>query len=57
MVKQNIAAVKLLTDPDGGVTGVIAQDDLIRIAFSSTPLDQIGNLFENIFKACADAGL
>ncbi|RKY48742.1 MAG: aspartate aminotransferase [Candidatus Neomarinimicrobiota bacterium] len=33
-------------------TGVIATGDLIRVAFSSTPIDKIQEVFENIYKAC-----
>ena len=35
-------------------TGVIAQDDLIRIAFSSTPCDMLEPLFDNIYRASKD---
>ncbi len=32
-------------------TGVIATGNLLRIAFSSTPTDSLGTLFDNIYKA------
>jgi hypothetical protein len=35
-------------------TGVIAQKDVIRIAFSSVPIDNIELLFNNIFNASKD---
>jgi aspartate/methionine/tyrosine aminotransferase len=35
-------------------TGVIAQGDCLRLAFSSTPLGEIGQLFENIYRAAQD---
>jgi aspartate/methionine/tyrosine aminotransferase len=33
-------------------TGLIAQGELLRIAFSSTPIDKVEKLFDNIYKAC-----
>jgi aspartate/methionine/tyrosine aminotransferase len=36
-------------------TGVIAFGDLIRVAFSSTPIDKIDALFANIYRACGGA--
>ena len=33
-------------------TGVIAINDLLRIAFSSTPTNKLEKLFENIYLAC-----
>lgn len=42
---------KLLDDYS---TGVIAIDNLIRIAYSSVPKDQLPDLFHNIYKACRD---
>lgn len=35
-------------------TGVIAIGDVVRIAFSSVPTNQIPELFENIYKACKE---
>jgi aspartate/methionine/tyrosine aminotransferase len=35
-------------------TGVIAQKDVIRLAFSSVPFDSIESLFENLFNAARD---
>lgn len=35
-------------------TGVIAQKDVIRLAFSSVPIDSIDLLFENLFNAARD---
>lgn len=35
-------------------TGIIAQGDLIRIAFSATPFNKLELLFENIYNACKD---
>lgn len=35
-------------------TGVIAFAGIIRVAFSATPTAKIPELFDNIFKACAD---
>jgi len=35
-------------------TGVIAINDKLRIAFSSTPLSKIEKLFENIYLACGE---
>ena len=35
-------------------TGVIAQGDCLRLAFSSTPLPMIGKLLDNIFKAARE---
>ncbi len=39
---------KLLTEYS---TGIIAQGDVIRIAFSSTPIDSLETLFDNIYQA------
>ena len=36
-------------------TGIIALGDLLRAAYSALTLKQIPVLFDNIFKACADA--
>ncbi|MCB9359358.1 aminotransferase class I/II-fold pyridoxal phosphate-dependent enzyme [Candidatus Woesearchaeota archaeon] len=36
-------------------TGVIALDDLLRIAFSAVKTEDIPELFENIYKACQEA--
>ena len=36
-------------------TGVIAVKNLLRIAYSSVPKDNIMQLFENIFNACEEA--
>jgi hypothetical protein len=41
---------KLLTEYD---TGIIAFNDLIRVAFSSTPFNKLELLFGNIYKAAA----
>jgi hypothetical protein len=35
-------------------TGVIAQGDCLRLAFSSTPLPMIGKLLDNIFEAARE---
>lgn len=35
-------------------TGVIAQNDILRIAFSSTPLELIGTLFDNCYNAAKE---
>ncbi len=35
-------------------TGVIALDDIIRIAYSSTPYDLLPDLFQNLYDACKD---
>ena len=35
-------------------TGIIATDNLIRVAFSAVPKDTIQTLFDNIYSACAD---
>jgi hypothetical protein len=35
-------------------TGVIALDDLIRVAYSSLPEVQIPRLFANLYQACGD---
>jgi aspartate/methionine/tyrosine aminotransferase len=35
-------------------TGVIATGDLLRIAFSATPKNQLEELFDNIYKACKE---
>jgi aspartate/methionine/tyrosine aminotransferase len=35
-------------------TGVIATGDLLRIAFSSAPKDQLEELYDNIYKACKE---
>ena len=35
-------------------TGVIAMDDKLRIAFSSTPLSKIEKLFRNIYLTCKE---
>ncbi|MDF1566430.1 MAG: aminotransferase class I/II-fold pyridoxal phosphate-dependent enzyme [Spirochaetaceae bacterium] len=35
-------------------TGVIALDDLVRVAYSSLPEHQIPRLFANLYKACGD---
>ncbi|MBN1758793.1 MAG: aminotransferase class I/II-fold pyridoxal phosphate-dependent enzyme, partial [Chitinispirillaceae bacterium] len=35
-------------------TGIIAQQDLLRIAFSSTPLSMIDTMFENCYKAAKE---
>jgi hypothetical protein len=35
-------------------TGIIAQKDVIRIAFSSTPLDTIETLLGNIYQAAKE---
>ena len=42
---------KLLKDYD---TGVIALGDLVRVAYSSLPKDQIPTLFANLYAACRD---
>ncbi len=42
---------KLLTKYD---TGVIALDDLIRVAYSSLPENQIQTLFSNLYQACKE---
>jgi len=42
---------KLLADYS---TGVIAMSNLIRVAFSSVPLQDLPILYENIYKACKD---
>lgn len=36
-------------------TGVIAMGSLLRIAYSSVPVSQIPQLFENIYQACREA--
>ncbi|KMQ51990.1 Aspartate aminotransferase [Chitinispirillum alkaliphilum] len=36
-------------------TGVIAQNDLLRIAFSSIPFQYLEKLFDNIYKAASEA--
>ena len=35
-------------------TGIIAIGKIIRVAFSSTPTEQLAELFENIYNACRD---
>jgi aspartate/methionine/tyrosine aminotransferase len=35
-------------------TGVIAQGDLLRLAFSATPISMIGELFDNCYRAAKD---
>jgi len=42
---------KLLKDYD---TGIIALDDLVRIAYSSLPTAQIPRLFANLYAACGE---
>jgi len=42
---------KLLDDYS---TGVIAQGDILRIAFSAAPTDTIEKLFDNIYRCCCD---
>ncbi len=39
---------------DEYATGVIAFDRLLRIAFSSAPLDSLPVLFDNLYRACRD---
>lgn len=42
---------KLLSDYD---TGIIALGNLVRVAYSSLPLEQISRLFANLYAACSE---
>jgi len=50
-VDAETARKKLLSDCS---TGVISQNGLLRVAFSSTPYNRLEEVFANIYRVCRE---